>query len=494
MDKSGDLAVIGTKIKLGPNEDRIKKFENQKKLMADKFFALKNVPKKHVKLKDPYGDGDDDVSSRAPLTVFSHSTSGLSDTTSIERLWQYYKCSDRESKTTTIDIYKHLLIELRNMLGEGLILYGSAALWLEGYPRPDASEELNIKDLDMSMDYEAFLEQVKWKERQTKENAFEQLKLLLNGLDVVKLVLNTGRQNATSIIMTSGGTVEIISPDKKVQFSINWKTPEEQRVLAELSALVRIETQSDGKGAEILMSGMKFIKHRITADDGLIRKTLFRPDKTAKIITYMAMCIADDNKETERLMRFTENLIDSKDLLNELKRLQINKLKPDTKLAAAERTDDEIGVVFKTLICSLLALNEKIEASHDRIKPPSKANKYGLPDDWYEAMMYELNETNLNNFCERLSDEELELLRKKKVKNTYVSEFKDMMTDKYLEEAQVGTKIFLLDNIFYNADMVKACKWIDKDFRTKLLEALQVMAIYVQGVIVEQVENSPNYV
>src|SRR5204862_2780540 len=78
---------------------------------------------------------------------------GAPGKSSIEKLWEHYHCTQDESKVVTTDVYLHLLVDLVGALGPGLILYGSAALWLEGIPRPDETPALNIKDLDMAMDY-----------------------------------------------------------------------------------------------------------------------------------------------------------------------------------------------------------------------------------------------------------------------------------------------------------------------------------------------------
>jgi hypothetical protein len=415
---------------------------------------------------------------------------------SIVKLWEYYECAPEEAKNVTTDVYRHLLVDLVAALGKGLVLYGSAALWLEGTPRPDDSPELNIKDLDMAMDFETFVQKNGGGDV-TIERALEILKGKLRAVPAI-LVL-TDDEAAGTITMTSAGTVEIMSPDKKIQFSVNWRTKDNQADLESMCDEITVEPKSGNKSARMMISGKKFIQHRLIANDGLINRTLFRPDKTAKIVSYAAMSIALDSKQLPVMMDFMEKLIDSRWLINELKRLHLMKLKLGNPSREKQGSDAEIGVVFNTLVQSLQQLDQQIDQLSRKPRPERWRNKYGVPNVWLDDVRDELQMSNEEFFSLRASDRELDVLRDQTPRSLlgqrprFLGKFRDDLASKFREEAQVGMKIYLLDYVSYNKDMVNRCTWVAPGFKQAMLAALGSMSTYLADKIQAQVDTSPNY-
>jgi len=438
--------------------------------------------------EDPWSPPPKDGGGSAPAVLGGKS--------SIEKLWEHYECTADEAKDVTTDVYRHLLVDLVTTLGKGLVLYGSAALWLEGTPRPDDSPKLNIKDLDMAMDYETLV-QSNDGGAPSHENALEILKVKLRGIPAILVITENHAQG--TITMTSAGTVEIMSPDKKIQFSVNWRTKADQGDLVGWCDEVTIAPKSGGKSARMMISGKKFIQHRLIAGDGLINRTLFRPDKTAKIVSYAAMSVALDPKQLPIMMDFMEKLIDSRWLINELKRLHLMKLKLGKPSREKQGSDAEIGVVFGTLVLSLQRLDQQIAEQSTKLRPDNWRNQYGVPKVWLDDVQNELQMSNDEFFKLRPSDKELDALREQTPRSLlgqrerFLGKFRDTLASKFREEAQVGMKIYLLDYVFYNKDMVNRCTWVEQKFKAAMLGALDSMSAYLADKIQKQVDESPNY-
>jgi hypothetical protein len=436
-------------------------------------------------------DGEDPLSpphAQVPVVVGGKS--------SIEKLWEYYKCTSEEAKDVTTDVYRHLLVDLVTALGKGLVLYGSAALWLEGTPRPDDSPKLNIKDLDMAMDFETFVQKNGGGEA-TNDRALEILKGKLRAIPAIMVL--TQNEALGTITMTSAGTVEIMSPDKKIQFSVNWRTNDNQSDLESMCDEITVKPKSGNKTAQMMISGKKFIQHRLIASDGLINRTLFRPDKTAKIVSYAAMSVALDSRQLPIMMDFMEKLIDSRWLINELKRLHLMKLKLANPSREKQGSDAEIGIVFNTLVQSLQRLDQQIDELSREPRPQNWRNKYGVPKVWLDDVRDELQMSNEEFFKLRASDQELDTLRDQTPRSLigqrppFLGKFRDELASKFREEAQVGMKIYLLDYVFYNRNMVDKCTWVAHDFKQSMLGALDSMSVYLATKIQNQVNTSANY-
>ncbi|HEX2734322.1 MAG TPA: hypothetical protein VHM70_22085, partial [Polyangiaceae bacterium] len=75
----------------------------------------------------------------------------------------------------------------------------------------------------------------------------------------------------------------------------------------------------------------------------------------------------------------------------------------------------------------------------------------------------------------------------------FLGKFRDELASKFREEAQVGMKIYLLDYVFYNRNMVDKCTWVAHDFKQSMLGALDSMSVYLATKIQNQVNTSANY-
>ena len=203
---------------------------------------------------------------------------------------------------TTRDIYKHLLIDINRILLRlemVPILYGSAALWLEGTPRIDGTAKLVMKDLDIAIRHDAPLNLMRLRGT-IGEWSHKDVLLALHGIFCMHLnsyaeffQLRDDKNAGGNVYVTPQGTMEFVSNDTEVQFSLNLKNDEDYYFLLNLSHPQRIlNNHSDDEGNYVLMTGMKYTKARLLAPDGIIERTLFRDDKTIKIISNICVAVS----------------------------------------------------------------------------------------------------------------------------------------------------------------------------------------------------------
>jgi hypothetical protein len=189
------------------------------------------------------------------------------------------------------DLYPLILEDLQVALGaEGItfVLYGSAGLWLEGIPRPDKGDHLTVKDLDMCV-----LVQGSAKETRLR------LEAIISKQTIVGQFITWGDERY--VHLSTQNTLEIKSIDHLVQFSFALKaTREDFLAIQTLSAQVSLPTRGRGR---IACAGLTFISAGLLSETGLFRTTLFRSDKTEKILIYACMCIGYGTRSTEEVVQ-----------------------------------------------------------------------------------------------------------------------------------------------------------------------------------------------
>lgn len=215
---------------------------------------------------------------------------------SVEIIFAAYQKKDDQLRpargvATSTDLYPLILEDLQAALGsEGIVfvLYGSAGLWLEGIPRPDKGDQLTVKDLDMCV-----LVQGSAKETRLR------LETIIAKQTIVGGFITWGDERY--VHLSTQNTLEIKSIDHLVQFSFALKaTREDFLAIQTLSAQVSLPTRGRGR---IACAGLTFISAGLLSETGLFRTTLFRSDKTEKILIYACMCIGYGTRTTEEVVQ-----------------------------------------------------------------------------------------------------------------------------------------------------------------------------------------------
>lgn len=194
----------------------------------------------------------------------------------------------RPKVVRSTDVYPLILEELALVL-EGqvaFLLYGSAALWLEGKSRPDKSEFQSIKDLDMCA----------WTNEGIK-NTEALLRELIKNTIVGKFIV----WEKEYVFLSNGNTLEFMSRDHLIQFSFALKgSLEEFRAIHNLGALVVLPTR---RKSQLRCAGLSFISEGLLAEKGLFRTTLFRSDKTEKLLIYACLCLGYKTVKVQDVLR-----------------------------------------------------------------------------------------------------------------------------------------------------------------------------------------------
>ena len=196
---------------------------------------------------------------------------------SVEAIFKAYGGDGRSPGVVrTTDVYPLILEDLCRALEGKLefVLYGSAALWLEGKSRPDRTEFQQIKDLDMCCPVSS-----------DDEEAVERLMDLVRGTTAGAFI---PFGNRLCVELTKGGTLEFKTRDHLIQFSFALKGEKDYREIAKLAAPVRLPTRS---GTRLRCAGLRFISAGLLVETGLFHTTLFRSDKTEKILVYACICV-----------------------------------------------------------------------------------------------------------------------------------------------------------------------------------------------------------
>lgn len=325
------------------------------------------------------------------------------------------------------DLYRRMLIEIGEVFhDEEWVLYGSAALWLEGNPRPDNTPKMEIKDLDMGMlvapktDLVAKAEEVIGKIKNNKN---------LASLVAVEIV--------DKRFITQGGTIEFSSGDGKLQFSFNLREAASYAQVSNGAKKLQI-TVGKSKGT-VNMNGLHFITERLSADDGLISMTLFRSDKTIKILTYICMVMGaqlHDDKNIDVTPLFEP-------ILNRLnKMLQYSKLKSNIgRLLHFDDDGDTVDSKFAEhhmlMIENALSLRKEL-------------NKKGATDDKFYLHTAYLKYSKLDKQNKKLGD--------------------DINRD-----IERGVMLFIVDSLNQIEGIINFCPWISRENQLIMLDGLRVI-------------------
>lgn len=185
---------------------------------------------------------------------------------------------------SSVHVYPLVLTELSAKLASAnieFILYGSAALWLEGRARPQ--KDIQIKDLDMCVGC-------------AEEGRVEMVQRIRELVAETLAVRAIDLADEERVYVTHGNTMEFTSRCESVQFSFNLQTPIE---FAHTRTLSRSIPLVGDDGPRVSVTGLKFISHRLFGDGALLDTRLFRSDKTNSTLMYAAMAVGYAERPVE---------------------------------------------------------------------------------------------------------------------------------------------------------------------------------------------------
>ncbi|HLL04096.1 MAG TPA: hypothetical protein VK539_26155 [Myxococcaceae bacterium] len=383
----------------------------------------------------------------------------------------------------SLDVYPLILKELKEAFARAkrdFILYGSAALWLEGCPRPDNSPTQTIKDLDMGT-------------LATDVKSTEQAILELVRGTIAGSVVDWGNPN--HVFTSNQGTMEFVAADDLVQFSFSLQNPSGWVTLREMAELRRLP----GTSTSIMATGLRYISAGLCGDDSMFARTLFRSDKTRKILTYTCLCLGygtlkSKNIVNELVMRFaeaewkemkaqlsnisvdrhdkshTEFFNDTKPLVDKLDAIKAFRTQP--KLSEQQRrVEEELAQALEAIAQARLSRQRRQELITEKMK--------GVSPTLEPRQLKALQAKAAKEVREESDDSSYELAC-------------DLLIADAIRiwEGEVGTGIlvFLLDQLTVVHSIITGCKWISQSHRATLLEGYAQLQWFVLREIDQRLE------
>ncbi|AGC43053.1 hypothetical protein MYSTI_01721 [Myxococcus stipitatus DSM 14675] len=294
----------------------------------------------------------------------------------------------------SLDVYPLILKELKKAFEAAkrdFILYGSAALWLEGCPRPDLSPRQTIKDLDMGT-FAA----------DAKETEQAILKLVRG--TIAGSVIDWG--NVNHVFTSNQGTMEFVAADEGVQFSFSLQNLEGWSALSKISKPRRLP----GTQVRILATGLEYIASGLGGEGGMFDRTLFRSDKTLKILTYACLCLGYEalksrNIVQEFVKRFAE--ADANEMKKQLSNISVDRhskkatefhgqtkplvdkldsLKtfraPLTLSDSQRKVETELAESLDSIVKARLSRDERMARIEENVKKKVDTLKKTKPEKW----------------------------------------------------------------------------------------------------------------
>ncbi|MBW2738784.1 MAG: hypothetical protein JRE64_08025 [Deltaproteobacteria bacterium] len=416
--------------------------------------------------------------------------------TSFEMVFNAYHQQDRKKRNIrpltvpvgrpigSIDVYPLILNELRYYLTKSnveFILYGSAALWLEGCPRPDSGQVQTVKDLDMC----------------TLEKNENIIIVLVKSM-IAGRYINWGDENC--VFKSNQGTMEFMSADQLIQFSFNLQTPKDYNKVKSISTMELIPNTN----ARIRCAGLKYIVEGLIGEDSMFRKTLFRSDKTRKILTYACLCLG-------------YGVLNSKDIVNELvdrfaeaEWNEIKKQLSNISINRHDKTQTEYWSDVKPLIDKLNRIksfkgdrqdyNKKIEL--DLLAALTYLDEQRSRDVRLKKINQQVEKELQNTILadEKLKNLKIALRRKigKKVSAESDIQSFDLACDLLVQDAmriwqgEVGTGIlvFLMEELAVVHTIIYDCRWIQSGHKQKLLMGHKQLAWFILVEIDQRLEGA----
>lgn len=424
--------------------------------------------------------------------------------TSLELVFEAYSQQTQTMPLTRLgvvgstDVYPLILQELSLILEDQVefLLYGSAALWLEGKPRPDKSEFQTIKDLDMC----AFAE----KGVQATE---ELLKKLIKNTIVGQFIV---WDKEGYVFLSNGNTLEFMSLDHLIQFSFSLKDKREDfNAIAKLGKPVRLPV---ARGNTMLScAGLAFISAGLLSTTGLFRTTLFRSDKTEKILIYACLCIGYGTvKSSDVIQCLVVHLAGANwsDKKAQLSNVSIDR-NTKRKTRYFEQTEDMIEKLDQIKSFrgrqDQTTYNQTIESNLAAILKyiaGSKVNKSAREELVNKRLKEALEERGLQDIKELSVQDRKNLMIE--IQQKVTKETPNASLDKALEltledataiwESEIGTAmlIFLTEQLVAARSTISGCKWIKTDHRNIILKGYEALMARMLIALDERLEKASN--
>lgn len=279
-------------------------------------------------------------SKRIILNQIAESPGYLSRQNSIASDLQQLRESHRTASTESDDdassmhVYPATIQQIADLCAQAgleIVLYGAAALWIEGNPRPNT--QVRIKDLDFGV--------------RCGNNDVSTLKLILENvvrMSFASAVIDFG--NEGKVYVTQAGTMEFMSDRETIQVSFNLQSDSDFEFTKSRSRPFQILSD---ESAPVSVAGLDYISARLTVPGGLIEERLFRFDKRVATLLYAVMAIADDYNRLqdvrECLLRVAVN-IDRQKMKANLQRLT----KPHGGVPSTYSVDDSPLALIDRLV------------------------------------------------------------------------------------------------------------------------------------------------
>ncbi|WP_342379680.1 hypothetical protein NVS55_09240 [Myxococcus stipitatus] len=389
-------------------------------------------------------------------------------------------------------MYPLILKELKKVFDAAkrdFILYGSAALWLEGCPRPDLSRVQAIKDLDMGT--------LAFDVKETEQALLNLIRGTIAGSVI-------DWDNPNHVFTSNQGTMEFVAADEGVQFSFSLQNLQGWSAIWKISELRRLP----GTQVRILATGLRYIAAGLGGDDGMFDRTLFRSDKTLKILTYACLCLGYEVLTSrdivlEFVKRFAE--AEANEMKKQLSNISVDRHskaktefhgqtqplmdKLDTikgfrsppKLSESQKkVEKELAQSLDYIVGARLSRDARKKRIEEKVSEKVAALKTKNAD-W----------TPDKNTLKQLTTEAGLEVREESDEDSYAL-ISDMLLADTLRiwEGEVGTGIliFLLDQLAVVHSIITGCKWIEEEHRARLLEGYMQLHWFVLVEIDQRLE------
>ena len=395
----------------------------------------------------------------------------------------------------SVEVYPLILTELQGVFkdaGIEIILYGSAALWLEKRPRPDKTPYQVIKDLDMclclpdaSTARELVIKKAGLKKYQNKTPsggwAQELIRLVVRETIVGSVI---DWENEKHVFTSNQGTMEFISDDELVQFSFSLQSFQEFQKIKSISANIVLPFT----GVKFRCTGLKYIASGLIGDESMFRKTLFRSDKTRKILTYACLCVgygelkckdvikelisffADDSDWSEKqrqIMNISVNRHDKQDTeFRQFTQPLIQKLSDINKFKGNSKNPKFFNATIETDYVEQLQLVEQSMGTSEERREMAQ---------WLRETLASLDIAMTQQEAGKIVAEAYDLVSYNAIQKLLATDLMDIWEG----EVGSGILIFLMEQFAFVLEIINDCEWIDEFHRYKLQEGHTALTTYL---------------
>lgn len=390
----------------------------------------------------------------------------------------------RDRAIGSMDVYPLILLELAVVFKQiklDFILYGSAALWLEDRPRPDLTPQQVIKDLDMCV----FAKNPK----STEALILETIKKTTAGT-----VVDWG--NSNHVFTSNQGTMEFIAADEGVQFSFNLQSLGDFAVVKKMSGLRKLPLS--GMNVSVRCAGLKYIVAGLIGEASMFRKTLFRSDKTLKILTYACLCVGYRSLTTYDVVGELVSFFADGDWTEKTKQLanvSVNRHdKSKTQFYSSTiHLRDKLSQI-RTFQGKPISQNYNVNVETRLSRGLSFVDQYHTTRDERAQRVNTLFQQSRNDEMTKEEQTQLRIQISKRVQKNPKDFFLDLYQKKLVQDAvrlwegEVGTGIliFIMEQLAVVEGIITGCKWISEDHRDKLIIGHHSLRVVILSIIEER--------